>query len=405
MMKIGIFGNTNNYPLRLAQGLKALGHEVRLVLNRKEILNRPEGLYPEWAGAYPDWVFDCANIATDEDIAYQTPAIDQAIRHLTDNLDLVILNDSGPALSSYLRCPHVVLLTGSDLSFYSNFDSLQLRTNLWAPEFKRSLEGRRYLLNFSNCIARQRDGILAADLVCYPHRGLVPTGDQLLDDIGVQDQSRLMLLLSNSDLQPKPLPQNERLTILSGCRINYRPEQNPALSEIDFKGTDVLIQGFAQFIKSGGQGELRLPRKGKDLEAAFALIAALGIEAYIRWLDEMPLSQFYDEMAAADLVCDQFGTSFPAMVSFDAYALGRPVMANLRSEIFGQRFSESLPGFDASTPDEIAEHLILLERDHDLLAYMGLKSRGYAEQFLSPESMVKQLLDRLEGAFVPSDKN
>jgi glycosyltransferase involved in cell wall biosynthesis len=404
-MKIAIFGNTNNYPLLLAQGLKALGHEVRLILNRKEILNRPEALYPEWAGAYPDWVFDCANI-TDEDIAYQTPAIDQSIRHLTDDLDLAILNDSGPALSSYLRSPHVALLTGSDLSFYSNFDSLQMRSNMWAPEFKRSPEGRRYLLNFSNCIARQRDGILAADLVCYAQRGLVPTGDQLLDDIGVQDQRRLMVALSNiGDLQPKPPPQNERLTILSGCRINYRPEQSPALSEIDFKGTDVLIQGFAKFIKSGGQGELRLFRKGKDLEAAIALIAALGIEAHIHWLDEIPLSQFYDEMAAADLVCDQFGTSFPAMVSFDAYALGRPVMANLRNEIFGQRFSESLPGFDASTSDKIAEHLILLERDHDILACMGLKSRAYAEQFLLPESMAKQLLDRLEGAFVPSDKN
>lgn len=391
-LSIALFGNTNNYPLLLAQGLKSLGHNVRLILNRKEILHRPEARYPDWARAYPDWVFDCANI-TDEDMAYQTPAIDQAIHHLTHNVDLAILNDSGPALASYLRSPHVAVLTGSDLAYYANFDSLQLRTKMWDPEFKRSPQGRRYLLHFSDFVARQRDGILAADLVCYGQRGLVPEGDRLLDEIGVQDQRRLMLHFSNTvDLQFREAPHNERLTILCGSRVVYRPEHNPALSAIDLKGTDVLIQGFAKFIERGGRGELRLPKKGQDLDAAIALISGLGIEKHIRWLDEMPLAQFYNEMADADLVCDQFGTSYPGMVTTDAYALGRPVMANLRNEIFGQRFPDPLPGFDASTPEQIAEHLILVEHNRDLLAEMGRKSRAYAEAFLSPQSMARQLL-------------
>lgn len=393
-LSIAIFGNTNNYPLLLAQGLKGLGHNVRLILNRKEILHRPEARYPEWAGGYPEWVFDCSNI-TDEDIAYQTPAIDAAIHHLTHNVDLVILNDTGPALAGSLRSPHVVVLTGSDLAYYASFDSLQMRTSMWDPEFKRSLQGRRYLSHFADFVARQRDGILAAETLCYGQRGLVPAGDRLLDEIGVQDRRRLMLHFSNTvDLQSKPAPQNQRLTILCGSRIVYRPEQNPALSAMDFKGTDVLIKGFAQYIKSGGLGELRLPRKGQDLEAAVVLIADLGIEENIHWLDEMPLAQFYDEMAAADLICDQFGTSFPGMVTTDAYALGRPVMANLRNEIFGQRFSEPLPGFDAKTPEQVAEYLISVERNPELLADMGRKSRAYAERFLSPQSMAQQLLEK-----------
>lgn len=396
-LSIAIFGNTNNYPLLLAQGLKELGHNVRLILNRKEILHRPEGRYPEWAGAYPEWVCDCSNI-TDEDIAYRTPAIDAAIHHLTHNVDLVILNDTGPALAGTLRAPHVVVLTGSDLAYYASYDSLQMRKSMWDPEFKRSLQGRQYLSHFADFVARQRDGILAAETVCYGQRGLVPAGDRLLDEIGVQDRRRLMLHLSNTvDLQSKPALQNHRLTILCGSRIVYRPEHNPALSAVDFKGTDVLIKGFAQYIKSGGQGELRLPCKGQDLEAAIGLIADLGIEENIHWLDEMPLAQFYEEMAAADLICDQFGTSFPGMVTTDAYALGRPVMANLRNEIFGQRFSEPLPGFDAKTPEHIAEHLISVERNPELLADMGHKSRAYAERFLSPQSMAQQLLSTVGG--------
>lgn len=395
-LSIAIFGNTNNYPLLLAQGLRALGHNARLVINRKEILHRPEARYPEWKGAYPDWIFDCSDV-TDDDIAYQTPAIDQAVHHLTHNVDLVILNDTGPALAGHLRSPHVVVLTGSDLAYYASFESLQMRTSMWDPEFKRSLQGRRYLSHFADFVARQRDGILGAEIICYGQRGLIPAGDQLLDEIGVQDQRRLMLYFSNTiDLQSTPPPQNPRLTILCGSRVVYRPKQHPELGEIDFKGTDVLIKGFALYVKNGGQGILRLPRKGQDLNEAILLIDRLGISENIDWIDELPLSSFYHEMAAADLVCDQFATSFPGMVTTDAYALGRPVIANFRNEIFEQLFPAPLPGFHADSPEQIFEHLSRLEIDRNLVSTMGKHSRIYAEQFLSPKKMAEQLIACME---------
>ncbi|NDC49219.1 MAG: hypothetical protein EBZ61_09125 [Micrococcales bacterium] len=396
-LSIAIFGNTNNYPLLLGQGLKSLGHNVRLIFNRKEILHRPEARYPDWAGAYPEWVFDCSNI-TDEDIAYQTPAIDAAIHHLTHNVDLVILNDTGPALAGRLHAPHVVVLTGSDLAYYASYDSLQMRTRMWDLEFKRSLQGRRYLLHFSDFVARQRDGILAAETVCYCERGLVPAGDRLLDEIGVQDRRRLMLYISNTiDLKPGPMPKNNRLTILCGSRIVYRPDRNPALGAIDFKGTDVLINGFAGYIQAGGRGILRLPKKGQDLDAAISLVADHGIETSIDWLDEMPVCRFYDEMLAADLICDQIGNSIPGMVTTDAYALGRPVLANLRNEIFKKLFPEPLPGFDVKTPKQVTQILQHLEQNPMLLAETGQKSRLFAEHYLSPSGMAGALLRKAIG--------
>ena len=394
-LSIAIFGNINNYPLLLAQGLRLLGHNVRLVLNRKELLYRPEARYPDWAAAYPDWIVDCSNLS-DEDIAFETPALDQAIHQLTHNIDLVILNDVGPALAAYLQAPHAVVLTGSDLAYYASFDSLQMRTSMWDSEFKRSLQGRRHLRRMADFVARQRDGILGAGVACYGQRGLVPSGDRLLDDIGVIDERRLMLYFSNTiDLQAQPATHNKKLTVLCGSRIVYRPECNPTLSAIDFKGTDVLIRGFAKYCQQGGQGELRLPQKGQDLDAAIELINDLGIADRITWLPEMALAKFYEEMAKADLICDQFGTSFPGMVTTDAYALGRPVMANLRNEIFDQRFPEPLPGFDAKTPEEIADHLITIENNRERLVEKGKKSRAYAEAYLSPESMARQLLNKI----------
>ena len=376
----------------MAQGLRLLGHRVRLVLNRKELLHRPESRYPEWAGAYPDWIVDCSNLS-DEDIAFETPAIDHAIHHLRHNVDFVVLNDVGPAFAGYLRTPHAVVLTGSDLAYYANFDSLAMRTSMWDPEFKRCLQGRRYLRRMADLVARQRDGILGAEVVCYGQRGLVPSGDQILDGIGVRNERCLMLHFSNTiDLKPQPFARNDKLIVLCGGRLVFRPDQNPALSAMDFKGTDVLLKGFALYCQRGGKGELRLPRKGQDLQAAVELIAELAISDRVRWLDEMPLVQFYEQMIAADVVCDQFGSSFPGMVTTDAYALGRPVMAKLRPEIFGRRFPEPLPGFDAEEPKQIADHLIKMERNRSVVAEMGRKSRAYAEAYLSPESMAKQLL-------------
>lgn len=399
-LSIAIFGNINNYSLLLAQGLRTLGHNVRLVLNRKDLLHRPESRYPDWADNYPNWVVDCSNL-TDEDIEFETPAINQVIHQLTHNVDFVILNDTGPALAGYLRAPYAVVLTGSDLAYYASFDSIEMRTSMWDPEFKRSLQGRRHLRRIVDSVARQRDGILGAEVVCYGQRGLVPSGDQMLDGIGVIDERRLMLHFSNTiDLQVQPAAKNNKLTILCGSRIIYRPEHNPALSAIDFKGIDILLKGFALYCQRGGNGELRLPRKGQDLQAAVELISELAIVERIHWLDEMPLAQFYKEMIAVDLVCDQFGSSFPGMVTTDAYALGRPVMAKFRAEIFGQRFLEPFPGFNAESPEQIADHLMLMEKNKAILADMGLKSRAYAEVNLSPESMAKQLLEKLPAGVI-----
>ncbi|MBS0150360.1 MAG: glycosyltransferase [Nitrospira sp.] len=393
-LSIAIFGNTNNYPLLLAQGLRVLGHNVRLIINRKELLHRPEARYPEWAAAYPDWIADCSNLS-DEDIAFETPAIDHVIHHLRHNVDFVILNDVGPALACYLRTPYAVVLTGSDLAYYANYDSLEMRTGMWDPEFKRCLQGRRYIRRMADLVARQRDGILAAEVVCYGQRGLVSSGDRLLDGIGVADARRLMLHFSNTiDLKAQPSAKNDKLTILCGSRVVYRPDHNPSLSAMDFKGTDVLMKGFALYCQRGGKGELRLPRKGQDLQAAIDLISELAITKQVYWLDEVPLARFYQEMVAADVVCDQFGSSFPGMVTTDAYALGRPVMAKLRPEIFSQRFPEALPGFNAETPEQIADCLMVMEKERSILADIGQKSRAYAETYLSPESMAKQLLNK-----------
>lgn len=393
-LSIAIFGNTNNFPLLLAEGLAALGHHVRLLINRKELIHRPESKHPEWKGNYPSWVFDFSEI-TDLDVAYETPALDGAIAQLTHGVDLAILNDIGPAFAKYLRCPHVAFLTGSDLSYYADFDSVQLRTANWDPAFRRSVAGRRVTRKLAELVIDQRDGILSADVVSFGLRGLIPRGDRILDSIGVEDARRMMIYISDiARLRKKPDPNNEHLRILNGSRVLWKQAGDNCYSEQDLKGTDILLKGFALYCQRGGKGELRLFRKGGDVDAAVELIGSLGIASQVVWLGEMPLSRFHEEMASADIVCDQLAQSFPGMVTADAFAMGRPVLANLRNEIFGSYFPAPLPGLQASTPDEVCRQLLDAENNKAMLQALGAQSRKFAEACLSPVGMAKMLLKK-----------
>lgn len=392
--KIAIFGNINNYPLLLALGLRGNGHDVRLFVNRKELLHRPEGLYPGWRSAYPSWIYDCSFL-TDVDIARKTSSFMNVASLLNDGYDFVVLNDTGPAFASVIKCPYAAVLTGSDLSYYADFKTISIRSQSWSFEFRRSPIGRGDTNDFTDLIARQRDGILGAELICYPEKGLIPSGDELLHEIGVRDQDRMMLYFSNTlDLEPQPFVGHD-FAILSGSRVVFREDRNPGLSAIDFKGTDLLLEAFAAYCHLGGKGTLKLVKKGPDVECAVDLIHELKIDRKVVWLDEMSLSNFHREMSKAALVCDQFGTSFPGMVTADAMALGKPVVANFRKCVFSNVFAKEMPGFDATTSEQICNHFIELERNKVARWEVGKASREFAERFLSPKVVAAKFLKKL----------
>ena len=95
-MRIGIFGNTNNYPLLLAMGLRELGVDVVLAVNRKERLHRPESKYPEWENRYPDWIMDCSDV-DEADWVAAGPRLRDVINFLAARSHGLVLNDVGPS--------------------------------------------------------------------------------------------------------------------------------------------------------------------------------------------------------------------------------------------------------------------------------------------------------------------
>lgn len=395
--RILMVGNTNNYPLLLAEGLRMLGHEVCFCVNRREMRHRPESKYPSWKGGYPDWVIDCPEL-TDDAIAEQMPSIDVRMKALSAEVDFVIVNDTGPAVARCFSQPKVALLTGSDLTYHANFRSLDWRTSMWDLEYRRTPEGRGTLERYARLVASQRDGILSSELVSFAPRGLVPEGDDLLDSIGVADRRRVFILMSDTiGLEASPLPSLDGpLRILCGARIDWLPGSDGNRSSQDLKGTEVLLEGFARYCRDGGRAQLKLIRKGHDVLAAVELTRALGIEDQVAWIDnELPLDDYHREVRSAHLIVDQLAQSFPGMVTTDAFAMGRPVLANFRNDIFSKHLAQPLPGFQAASAIEVADQLKKVDGARSLLASMGSRGRRIAEDFLSPEVVAADLLARV----------
>src|SRR5258708_7383451 len=112
-MKIGLFGNTNNSMVELAEAFRSLGHEAVLIVTSKELLHRPESRDPEFSSGYPHWVMDASDL---EELDYflLSPELNPVLYRLA-SCDALILNFVGPSLLPMLDRPAIAFLTGSDL--------------------------------------------------------------------------------------------------------------------------------------------------------------------------------------------------------------------------------------------------------------------------------------------------
>ena len=135
-MRISVFGNTNNYPYRLALALRELGHDVFLIVNDTYHLHRPESVAPELKDNYPGWILDFSDL-TQDDFVGPSARIVPLLGELESSGGL-ILNHLGPSLLGYIGNPAIAFLTGSDLDYFANFASLSVRSETWSDEYRQT---------------------------------------------------------------------------------------------------------------------------------------------------------------------------------------------------------------------------------------------------------------------------
>lgn len=394
-MKIGFIGNTNNYPFMLALALKRLGNEIYFVIDSSEKLHRPEyyAIKEELAEIkffdYPDVIEKFYNF-----IFWNKKF--KAIANDLSSCDVLIVNGLWPVFAKKLKKPYIVLLTGTDLEFYG--DPLLVFKNQWKRDENSLLKKIVSTLVASYISWKQIQSIGHSLAFNYFPPGIVPNGDRLLKHLDTSSIRLSFMMTDVSRIKLVPPPMNEVPRVLLAARHSWVLPMKPGTSALDYKGNDIFIRGVSEFINTFGKPlNVILVRKGPDVKASEKLIDDLKISKYITWLDEMTQAELLEEYHKADVIVDQLSDGTIGMVGLQAMAIGRPLIANGRPEIWQKVLGKHAPVCQASRPEDVAKQLhFLYERKNR--EHIGFESRKYVESYFSSDSAARICMDVLKNA-------
>lgn len=394
--KVFFFGNVNNYPLWLAQGFLALGRQVTLVVNSTLSRHNPNSyLSDNEIASLPGFTVVDGRHLTPKYLAENKVSVKNFIQKYSKGADLAILNDTGPSVSRYLNCPHMAFLTGSDLTTFASPRWIEQLSSGWSQEYLNDFAGHAEIKHYRRLVKDQQNGIRSAFCVSFAAKGLIPEGDGILEEFGIKDRDRMFIFLScPRALSQIPIARSRknRLRILNGARILWKKTHNIRPTSQDLKATNLLLDGFVNYVRKGGSGILTLVKKGNDVSEAERFIEEQKIANQVVWMPEVSLNEFGNVIKAHDLVIDQLGHSFPGMVTTQAIALGRPTLANLRQGVF----PFDLPGLNAETAQQVSDQLFRAQNNREELNRLGELSRRFAGDHLSGVSYAKEIIERLK---------
>jgi glycosyltransferase involved in cell wall biosynthesis len=397
-MRIGFIGNTNNFPFTLARAIKRKGHDTVFFVDSSAPLERPEHRYHDIPFPYPDWIRDVSpfNLVT---WALPNPKRRRLIEELR-TCEAVVTNGWATSLSSRIGKPSFVILTGSDLEYSADLRYIRQPKRIpWRPRWFWHLVSPALIGQLNRLvIPAQRAGIQAALGVSYFPKGLIPNGDRLLDEIGLDEKRRVFFMMAElEETRFEPPRHNDPLRIFCATRFTWRKPLRHGFCDLDNKGSDVMIKGLALFFRQTGRVlDIRLVKKGIDVTETRELAEREGLGDQITWLEQMSQNDVRNEFRAADIVFEQLGTSVIGMAGLDAMAVGRPVIADGRPEIMDRVTKSPSPVCQARTPEEVAVQLARLTNPEER-ERLGRVSRSYVEENFSPDSAAEICL-RMLGA-------
>ena len=176
------------------------------------------------------------------------------------------------------------------------------------------------------------------------------------------------------------------ILVFNHCRQLWKTFVN----EASFKGNDIIIKGFAQYLKkSRKKAALVLFEYGPDVQNSKRLINELGIQKNTIWLPKMPRKEIIFGLSLADFGSDILvpiywsttnGTSAEVMMS------GKPLFKNLpitpeqhKKFLLGRPFP---PIVNVSSPEEIAHHLLRYESNPEPYKQLGKKAKEWFDRYM-----------------------
>jgi glycosyltransferase involved in cell wall biosynthesis len=154
-------------------------------------------------------------------------------------------------------------------------------------------------------------------------------------------------------------------------------------------------KGCAELFDYFQRYAMTFPR-GLDLVLIGKNIIPIPKHHRIHHLGFLPDEDKFDALAAADLLIMPSYFESLSMVALEAWALGRPVLANARCDVLKGQCIRSNAGLYYESYQEFAETLYSLDSNGPLHARLGANGREYFRRHYSWPVIEKKYLDMLE---------
>jgi glycosyltransferase involved in cell wall biosynthesis len=173
---------------------------------------------------------------------------------------------------------------------------------------------------------------------------------------------------------------NSNLTIFHPANLNWK-----------IKGNDILINGFAEFVKTSPNSTLKIVDRGTDSENTHRLVKKLRLEDKVQFI-KGPLN--YKELKKtyllSDIVADQFVLSGVGGIACESLACEKPVLGNCPPNIYQDLHDEGPPIFHCENSNDVLKNLQIL-KNKKLRKDVGLKGRDWVVKHHSPKFIFSKI--------------
>jgi len=314
-MKILFAGNLVNVNYHTVKQLRKDGIDAELLLDPSGT-NDPANIEPNLKNGYPYWF----HIYDRKKSNWQLVVI-KTMRN--KKFDLIHASAELPIFTNFSRKPFIVQALGSD------FRELGLENSIKGKLLKRAYRRSKVIL-FS-----------------------MPDHIPIYKKSGLKNGIFLPLIVDTSLFTPQVIENNpfeDKFVILHATSLIWK-----------FKGNDLLINGFAEFIKKHPNSLLIIIERGIDAGRTKSLVNSLNITDKVKFvkgpLDRIELQRYYN---LSDVVADEFILSAMSGITNEALCCEKPVITYYPEEDFAGVYIENPPIFNAHNPIEICKQLDLL---------------------------------------------
>lgn len=385
-MKIACIGNMNNMLFSLTRYLRDRGYDAELLMHNNEF----DHFFPDKDSYDLSYQKFCKQLDWGDVDSWKKRS-SLSIKEDVAQYDFIIGTGPTPAFLNYVGISLDVFFPhGSDLFQFPfledrmRFDQ-KLRNKDLVEFYRGQIAGiqRAYCVNQEISKIQYRGPIIKLDVLDKVHYFGCPLvyspiyGDTIQENYS---KSKYYTLFQQ-------LRDNNDILVVNQARHQWK---NAAAIGQEGKGTDVLINGFADFVKSSSSSTLLvLFDYGIDVQTSKDLIQELGIEDKVLWLPKMSRSEIMILLSLADFVCGEFepgclggGTTWEAFVS------GSILLHYVDTdEVKFEHFDSPYPFVNAKNSDVIKAALDNFEKKDEVLLKLGLDGREWYNRNFSQRSV------------------